>query len=381
MNTDQFDDIRPLYDEEVPDAIQRILEARKIDNLLSALLSEEEISWVISELSEVKTVFEFQTKISKKILEVLLEKNGASLENYNVESIDGSVGHLIISNHRDIVLDSAFLDLILHLNGYDTVEIAIGNNLLIEPWIRDLVRMNRSFIVRRDVQGRELLMASVKMAQYIRHAVCDKKTNVWIAQREGRAKDGNDRTQPAVLKMLHLGNKEVSPTDSFYELRMIPLAISYEFDPCDVLKARELYIQNMGEQYVKTPQDDLLSMKFGLLGLRGRVNYGFAAEIEKDVIPGDRDINEVSELLSAEIDKRIFTNMKLYPSHYISWDKFHSAAKFSENYNEEDVKTFEKIIDYKIKMLFPEYLTNIDFRMQVYRQYAQALENVLSVKE
>jgi len=380
MNIEQFDDIRPLNDAEVPDAIQRILQAPGIKDFMAKVLSSDEINWVLNELPKVKTVFDFQKKISKRVLDVLLEKNGALIEHSNLKSVDNSAGHLFISNHRDIILDSAFLDLILLVNGYDTVEIAIGNNLLIKPWIKDIVRVNRSFIVRRDVQGRELLMASMKMAQYIRYAICEKKTNVWISQREGRAKDGNDRTQAAVLKMLYLGNKEVLPADNFNDLRIIPLAISYEFDPCDVLKARELYLRDQGEEYVKTQQDDLLSMKFGFLGLRGRVHYGFASEIEKSFIPSDKDINVVSELLASEIDKRIFAGMRLYPSHYISWDKFNNSDRFSDMYIEEDVQKFEDIIEYKINKLCPEYLGNIDFRMQVYRQYAQVLENALSVR-
>ncbi len=380
MTTDPFSDIRPLFDNEVPAAVERILKAGRIENMLSPFLSDEEVKWVLSSLSSIQSVYDFQTLISKKILEGILKKTDSSLEHTNIDTVHFSSGHLFISNHRDIVLDSAFLDLILHLAGHDTVEIAIGNNLLIEPWIVDLVRLNRSFIVKRDVRGRELLLASQKMSQYIRHAICEKKTNVWLAQREGRAKDGNDRTQTSVLKMLSLGNRDISAVDAFKELNMIPIAISYEYDPCDVLKAVELYLQSIGEQYQKTPQDDLLSMKFGLLGLRGRVSYGFAGEIDYESLNLYQNAALLTEHLAERIDEMIFKNMKLFPSHYMSWDSFHKCRKYSHKYNEQERTAFEGLIDWKINTLVPSFSGNIDFRMQVYRQYAQVLDNVRSVR-
>lgn len=379
MSTHKFDDIRPYNNEEVPLAIQRIVASKGVGALLTPFLPEDEVEMILKALPNVKTIDEFQFAILKKLADGILMKAGAELYCKNIDVLDKSKSYLFISNHRDIVLDPSFLNYVLHVNGFSTVEIAIGNNLLINPWVEDLVRVNKSFIVRRDVQGRELFVASQKMSEYIRHVIVEKNSNVWIAQREGRAKDSNDATQTALLKMLHMGAGHKTPAESYRELHILPVTISYEYDPCDVLKARELYFQSVGIEYTKTASDDLLSMKWGILGLRGKVCYTFAPEVRKNILSDDTDLQTASDVLAAEIDKTIYSGYELFPSHFYAFDKFHDVRRFDNFYTAEKIDEFEQIIDWKISKLLPEFAGNPDFRMQVYRQYSNVLKNALSV--
>jgi len=379
MTEYNFDDIRPYHDDEVPAAVQRIVSSKRVGNLISAFMSEHQVEAILSLLPQVKTVDEFQHNIIKNIVDGVMARAGASLYAKNVKTPGSLKANLFISNHRDIILDPTFLGYVLHTNGHSTVEIAIGNNLLIEPWIEDLVRVNKSFIVRRDVQGRELLMSSQKMSAYIRHAVSKKRSNVWIAQREGRAKDGNDATQTALLKMLHMGAGKISPAQSFRNLNIVPVSISYEYDPCDVLKARELYMLSTGAEYVKTAEDDLLSMKWGLLGLSGKVCYAFADEINPKLFPSETDLQTACEILAREIDKHIYSGYELFPSHFYSYDQYFGGTTFSNRYDSEKADEFERLIDKKTALLLPAYARNQDFRKFVYLQYANVLKNAISV--
>lgn len=375
-----FDDIRPHTDVEAKAAVDRILASGKIDKLISAFMSNQEIDLIIEQLSKVETIDDFQIGIIKKVFEKINSKVVDEIEVFNLDKLSNDKGYLFISNHRDIVLDPSNLALILSNTGFQTQEVAIGSNLLIEPWIEDLVRLNKSFIVKRDVQGRELLLASKKMSAYIRSVIC-RNSNVWIAQREGRAKDGNDKTQTSLLKMLNLGSNIKNLNDSFSSLNLLPFAISYEFDACDVLKAKELYVNSLGDKYVKTPQDDLISMKYGLIGLKGRISYSFGNVITSEELPQTEDLNEITEILAKIIDNQIYKNFKLYPSHYISYDLFNENNRFVDKYSEAEKKKFLDLIDYKINLLVPEYNGNNDFKMQVFRQYSNIVENYLSVNQ
>jgi len=375
-----FDDIRPYNDSEVPAAISGIVASGKTEQLLSPFMPPEEVQAIIAALPHVKSVDQFQLGIIKALVKGVLQRSNSELIVKNTHNLNPQNPSLFISNHRDIVLDPTILDYALHLNGISTVEIAIGNNLLIEPWIEDLVRVNKSFIVRRDVQGRELLLASQKMSSYIRYAINTKRSNVWIAQREGRAKDGNDQTQTALLKMLHMSCKGQSPSQGFSALNITPLTISYEYDPCDVLKAKELYFQEMDIEYTKTMADDLLSMKTGLTSLAGRICYTFAQPLaQQNIFPEDADIQTATDTLAQYIDNCIYEGYELFPTHYYSYDKFNNTNTFETKYNENDILLFENILNKKISKMLPEFKDNPDFLKQVYRQYANIVKNALKL--
>jgi hypothetical protein len=330
----------------------------------------------MSILGHTQTVNDFQKNIMLPILHGLFKKQKVELFAHGLENIDNTPS-LYISNHRDIVLDPSLLGYLLMQNNFPTVEVAIGSNLLIEPWITDVVKINKSFVVKRDVSGRDLLLASKKMSEYIRFALQEKKHPVWIAQREGRAKDGNDKTQSSLIKMLHLGAKHIGVLESYKQLHIVPVSITYEYDSCDVLKAKELYLNDRGEKYIKKPEDDMLSMKYGIVGLTARICYHFGKPIEYDDMSGTPDFNSIAEKVAQKIDNTIYENYKLFPSHYISYDLLNEESVYSDFYSAEDKKNFLELIQHKIEILLPEYKDNEEFKKFVFIQYANILQNKL----
>lgn len=374
-----FDDIRPYYDFEVKEAVNRILQSNKIPSLLSSFFSKQEIIQIVEKLHTIETVYDFQIGVIVDILNKLNLSLVSEITCDNISQLDRNKGYLFISNHRDIVLDPSFLALTLKDHGFQTQEVAIGNNLLIEPWIADIFKLNKSFIVRRDLQGRELLHSSKMVSSYIR-SVIERNSNVWIAQREGRAKDGNDLTQASVLKMLNLGACNKNIRESFASLNIVPLAISYEYDACDVLKAKELFRNSNNCKSTKSTYDDLLSMKYGLIGKKGKINYSFAKPLTLETLPNASDLNEFYDILAEKIDTEIHSNFKLYSSHYISYDLLNETTRFSDKYSEVEKHEFLNIIDKKIKQLVPEFTENIEFKKLIYSQYSNILKNHLSLK-
>ena len=207
----------------------------------------------------------------------------SGIKSENWENIDRSVEHLFLSNHRDIVFDAGLFNILRHEQGLETTEIAIGDNLLIHPWIDKLVRLNKSFLVRRGLSVKERLVASKHMSEYIHYAINEKKESVWIAQREGRAKNSDDRTQDSLLKMLALYPDNKPFLESLREMNLIPLSISYEYDPCDYLKAKEFQLKRDNPEYKKSPQDDLINMQTGVMGFKGKVKYHIAGCINNEL--------------------------------------------------------------------------------------------------
>ena len=238
----------------------------------------------------------------------------------NVDAIDVRRRYTFVSNHRDIVLDSALLDVLLIDAGAETTtEIAIGDNLLAAPWIKDLVRINKSFIVERSLGIREMLMASRRLSEYMHYVIGEKHDNVWIAQREGRAKDSDDRTQPSILKMMAMGG-EGSVVERLKQLHIVPLSISYEYDPCDFLKAREFQLKRDVEGWRKTKQDDVESMRTGIMGYKGEVHYHCAPCIDEwlDTLPEDLPKGELFDVIAAHIDSEIHRHYRLYASNRVA---------------------------------------------------------------
>ena len=267
-----YDDIRPFEPNELPDVYKRLLANEQFRQVLAYLYPGVPVEAIGSKMSECKTCLDFQLAFCYKFLETLMAKASKGLD-MDVKVVDVTKRYTFVSNHRDIVLDSALLDKLLYDAGFKTTcEIAIGDNLLSLPWVKDLVRLNKSFIVQRSLPPREMLMASKKMAEYMHFVIKEKNDNIWIAQREGRAKDSNDHTQPAVLKMMAMGG-EGSPVERLMQLHIVPLAISYEYDPCDYLKAAEFQLKRDVEGWKKSAADDVNSMRTGIMGYKGRVHY------------------------------------------------------------------------------------------------------------
>ena len=259
-----FDDIRPFNDSEVNHYLGLLLHDIGFQNILQFIFNDQDkIDQVKAMLSQVNSVKELQIGfMSNLVNELILKKSTDGLFSSGLEDLDKNASYLFISNHRDIILDSAIMNFLIVLEGMNTTEVAIGNNLLIDDWIEYAVKLNRAFVVRRNLPARELLMASKKLSEYIRRDITRKNTSVWIAQREGRTKDGNDKTQLSLLKMLNLSNINEF-AEGFKELRIVPLSISYEIEPCGISKVAELYLRQ-NEGFEKTQDDDLRSMGEGL---------------------------------------------------------------------------------------------------------------------
>ena len=292
---------------------------------------------------------------------------------------DKMVGYTFVSNHRDIVLDSALLSVLLIGNGFPTtVEIAIGDNLLIRPWIEKLVRVNKSFIVRRSVGIREMLAASSLMSRYMHFAIAEKHENIWIAQREGRAKDSNDRTQESVLKMMAMGG-EGTPTERLAALRIVPLSISYEYDPCDYLKAQEFQQKRDNPDFRKSKADDLQNMQIGIFGRKGRIHYQAAPCINtwldevKDLPKG-----EFFAEVARRMDQAIHRGYRLYPGNYVAADMLKGEQTFADRYTEAEAATFRQYLEGQLaKVQLPA--PDMPFlREQILTMYANPVFNQLA---
>jgi Acyltransferase. len=373
---EQFDDICPLHSNQVPEAINSLLSEPQFVSVLKYLFPQIPVEEVMALFKSVQNVDDFQKKIDYPFLKQLEAKTSTGIDLYGADKLDNTINYLYISNHRDIVLDSAYLCVELLDVGLQTVEIAIGDNLLIYPWIETLVRLNKSFIVRRGVSGRGQLQASQHLSHYMRYALSEKHQSIWLAQREGRAKDGNDRTQESLLKMLNMSGQG-SITENLSTLNICPLSISYEYDPCDYLKAKEFQQKRDNPEYKKSPADDLLNMQIGIMGYKGKIVYRLAGNIAERVkvmpeLPRGEQFSAVARL----IDSLIHSNYEIYDNNRIAYDQLNPDKK-TGGYSPEAETAFLKYIDERIaKIDLPD--KDEDFlRFKLFEMYANPLVNQL----
>lgn len=377
-----YDDIRPFEPSELPDVYKRLLANEQFRQVLAYLYPGVPVEAIGSKMAECKTCLDFQLAFCYKFLEKLMAKASKGLD-MDVQDVDVTKRYTFVSNHRDIVLDSALLDKLLFDAGFKTTcEIAIGDNLLSLPWVKDLVRLNKSFIVQRSLPPREMLMASKKMAEYMHFVIKEKNDNIWIAQREGRAKDSNDHTQPAVLKMMAMGG-EGSPVERLMQLHIVPLAISYEYDPCDFLKAAEFQLKRDVEGWKKSAADDVNSMRTGIMGYKGRVHYHCAPCIDGFLENLSPDIpkTKVFDVIAEHIDNEIFRNYRLYPSNYVALDLLDGSSAHAGEYSAEDAVAFEKYIDGQLAKIDIPNKDEAFLRERMLTMYANPARNYLSVAE
>lgn len=377
-----YDDIRPFDPEELPAAFERLLSDAQFQQVLGYLYPGVPLEAVKTKMMACKTNLEFQLAFCYGFLKDLMAKASKGFD-MNVEAVDVTKRYTFVSNHRDIVLDSALLDVLLYDAGFNTTcEIAIGDNLLSLPWVKDLVRLNKSFIVQRSLSPREFLMASKKMAEYMHYVVGEKNDNIWIAQREGRAKDSNDRTQPSILKMMAMGG-EGSPVDRLRQLHIVPLAISYEYDPCDFMKAAEFHLRRDVPGWKKTALDDVNSMRTGIMGYKGEVHYHCAPCIDGflDNLSPDIPKTKVFDVIAEHIDKEIFKNYRLYPSNYIALDMLEGNEAHAGRYTAEDKAVFEKYLQGQIARIDIPNKDEAFLRERMLTMYANPARNCLAVTD
>lgn len=377
-----YDDIRPFDPEELPAAFERLLSDAQFQQVLGYLYPGVPLEAVKTKMMACKTNLEFQLAFCYGFLKDLMAKASKGFD-MNVEAVDVTKRYTFVSNHRDIVLDSALLDVLLYDAGFNTTcEIAIGDNLLSLPWVKDLVRLNKSFIVQRSLSPREFLMASKKMAEYMHYVVGEKNDNIWIAQREGRAKDSNDRTQPSILKMMAMGG-EGSPVDRLRQLHIVPLAISYEYDPCDFMKAAEFQLRRDVPGWKKTALDDVNSMRTGIMGYKGGVHYHCAPCIDGflDNLSPDIPKTKVFDVIAEHIDKEIFRNYRLYPSNYIALDMLEGNEAHAGRYTADDKAVFEKYLQGQIAKIDIPNKDEAFLRERMLTMYANPARNSLAVTD
>ena len=370
---EEFDEIRPYEPEEMKQAFDDLLSDRQFNVIMKGfapwLPKSVRNGLLRLAFTGVKTPLDFQKRFMKPVVNYIIRKHtdGCKFDDHNEQ---GEQRYTFVSNHRDIVLDSAFLDVKLVEAGYPTtVEIGIGDNLLIYPWIKRLVRMNKAFTVRRGLSLRETLAASQLMSRYIHFAVTQKKENIWIAQREGRAKDSNDRTQDAVLKMLAMGG-------DLKELNIVPLTISYEYDPCDYLKAQEFQQKRDNPKFKKSRQDDLDNMKTGIFGYKGRVVY-------RTAVPVNTWIDELADLpktdffkvLAERMDKEIHKGYELFPCNYIALDELNGNEANNAHYTAADKQRFESYLSGQLAKITLENKDEAFLRERILTMYANPVIN------
>ncbi len=344
---EEFNDIAPYDDSVFQQYMSRLVKEPGFENAIKYVMPDADYNQIVSELLKIKSKNEFQHKIMYGILLMLEKKTTSGVTDSGFENINPEGSYLFITNHRDIVLDASFLGLAMIRRGWPAQEVALGDNLLIYEWIEDLVRLNKGIIVKRNLRLTKALEAAKQLSGYIRYCIGEKHESVWLAQREGRAKDSNDVTQESVIKMLALSGEGNSMVEKLMALNILPTAISYEYDPNDYLKAREFLARRRDPEFKKSQRDDLFSMETGILQFKGKVHFTAGKCLNdrlKDLLPLTDKV-EIVKKVCALIDNEIHRGYKIFPINYIAFDKINVTDEFADRYTDEEVREFEKYIN------------------------------------
>ena len=338
----RFDDIRPYRDDEIPAAMQRIVSDPYFPAVAGYVYPGNTVEEVRSILLGCRNIYEFQTTVMKQVNEQVIERTTDGLTFGGVERLDPSKRYLFISNHRDIVLDSCLLMYILHMNGHRIGEITFGSNLMKGQMVIDIGKSNKMFKVERGGNPRQMYLNSLHLSDYIRYAITEKKESVWIAQRNGRTKDGIDRTDQGLIKMLSMSGGR-DRVQALADLNIVPVSVSYEWESCDILKTLELYASRDGTPYVKKPGEDLNSILTGITQPKGRVHIELCEPISIDdlnAIPSDYVDAQFRHSVAELMDKRICGGYRLFPNAYIAHDIRSGSNRYADHYTPEQYKAF-----------------------------------------
>jgi 1-acyl-sn-glycerol-3-phosphate acyltransferase len=376
-----FEDIRPYTDKEVKSKIALMLKDPVFDEVLAHVFKFRPVVEMVKlQLRMIRNTKQLQGTFIYDLLRTVINKTSSGLSCSGIENLDKKKPYLFISNHRDIVLDAALLNFLIFEKGMNTTLIAIGNNLMLYNWIEHAVKLNRAFIIKRNLPPRELMEASMKVSHFIRKSIVEDKLSVWIAQREGRTKDGNDKTQVSVLKMLNMSN-EKGITEGFKELNIVPVSISYEIEPCGLAKIKELIKkEHYGQK--KTSKDDLKSMSMGMFNPKGRIRFSFGKPIEIDFDDANskskEQQNKIAQEIAEKIDHQIYSNYKLWPNNYIAYDMLMQEHRFKSKYTHSEAKKFEIMVE--------QAMVNIDYPItdiqeRFLRLYANPVINKLKTNK
>lgn len=347
MTEDKYKDIRPYDDHESVIALARIADHPVLSKISAFLFPGKDPAELRNLVSSVRTVFEFQSRVMLMAIKKILDDTSSQLSFTGLDLLDKSKRYLFISNHRDIMLDSAIMQAILFETGMSTSEMAVGDNLITDPLLEDIARVNKMIKVVRNTNPREMYASSILLSEYIRKTVTNQESSVWIAQRNGRTKDGIDVTEQGLLKMLDMSGGGDFAND-FRELSIVPVSVSYEYEPCDILKARELYISKR-QKYVKSEGEDLNSILTGIMQFKGGIHYNFCDVISTEEIESCANMgkNERFKALGEVMDLKINSTFHLWPNNFIAYDLLHNTDQFSNRYTISEREKFEKYVSYK----------------------------------
>ncbi len=378
-----FSEIAPYSDGEFREKMAQLVLEPGFEHAVRYIMPDVDYPAFAETLKQVPDQQHFQTEIMWPFLEMLAKKTTSDITVGGLEIAAESMPCTFITNHRDIVLDASFLNLCFLRRHLPTSEIAIGNNLLIYDWITDLVKLNKSFIVKRNLRITQALEAARQLSAYIRYAITTKKESIWIAQREGRAKDSNDITQEAVIKMLGLSGHEDNLAANLIPLRIMPVAISYEYDPNDYLKAREFLMKKIDPEFKKSQRDDLFSMETGLLQPKGRVHFEIAPCIDSQLerLVGVTDKVEVVREVCRIINTAIHLRYRIYPINYIAYDMLNHTDAYSDKYTPEEVTAFEAYITEQLAKVDLPNVSKEDYEYMhtmMLTMYSNPLKNQLA---
>ena len=374
-----FDDIRFYKDEEVNIALREYVKHPMVKALLQFTFPELKFKEIEAIVSECYSIADFQSKVIYLTVEKVLEKTSEGLTDSGFEELNSSESYFYISNHRDIILDTSLINYTLHDHDLVMTASAIGDNLVQKPFLMALSKLNRNFLVQRGQSPREMLRSSMKLSEYIKNLLFEESRSVWMAQREGRTKDGNDFTQQGVLKMVGMAKGNMDILDYFARMKIVPVAMSYEFDPTDMLKMPEVLAKRMKEDYKKSANEDFNSIMQGAMGQKGRIQINAGkvltendfAEIRKKDLSINDQLKEVSNI----IDRAIYRNYKLWPANYIAYDLLKNEDRFSENYTEKEKRQFDRRISRRVDVKNPLALNSYLL------MYANPVINKMSLNE
>ena len=347
----KFDAIRPFYETEVNEALQSVIPHPMMKALMNFTFPEMDDEVWKAQLKKTHSIRDFQCNFIYHTVQRILENSSDGLTTSGFEHLEKNNSYLFISNHRDILLDTTLLNAALFQNGHLMTASAIGDNLVKKSFIKTLARLNRNFLVLRGLSPREMLQSSKLLSEYMGQLLLHENRSVWIAQREGRTKDGNDETNPGVLKMIGMASDEADVMHYFKKLKIVPVSISYEYDPTDVLKMPQLLAEANNEVYVKSKNEDLNTILSGVMGQKKRIHLhiGKVLDTEMDQIVAENDSsNKQIQALAQKIDDAVLSNYKLWPTNFIAYDIVHKTSTYSHMYTESEKSLFERRLEMRI---------------------------------
>ncbi|MBP6001076.1 MAG: 1-acyl-sn-glycerol-3-phosphate acyltransferase [Flavobacterium sp.] len=347
----KFDSIRPFYDSEVNEALKSLLHHPMMKAMMDFTFPEIDESTWKEQLSRTHSIRDFQINFVYQSIQRVLERSSEGLTTSGFEKLEPNTPYLFISNHRDIILDTSLLNVSLFDHGLVMTASAIGDNLVQKEFLLKLSKLNRNFLVKRGISPRELLLSSKLMAEFMYQLLSKENRSVWIAQREGRTKDGNDATHQGVLKMIAMASDEENCMDFFKKLKIVPVSISYEYDPTDALKMPQLLALSKDEVYIKEKNEDFITLLSGIIGQKKRIHIhvGDILENEYDKIKAENDNNNKQiQALAQVIDDSILQSYKLWPTNFIAYDILNNTTTFAHLYDDKERQLFERRLEMRI---------------------------------